>query len=249
MKEIDKLINTTSHRPWTIPRGRWNYYQEWNDVLFLHWKVKIDDLAPLIPKGILLDTFNGESWISIVAFTMEKIRPRNLPSLKAISDFHEINTRTYVTQDNKSGVYFLSIEAEKQISCIIANLLSGLPYRNANIRRQTTGDSHQYALMNNDRDLQFNSDFTVGERIANKSDLDNWLTERYCLYLAKDQQVFRYETHHRPWELHEVKISSLNTNYKTGNIAFNRLPDLAHFSAGVKVLAWSRTRLNTPRKN
>ncbi len=244
MKGIDELINTISHRPWNLPIGPWNYYQEWNNALFLHWKVSTDALTKLIPKDISLDTFNGEGWISLVAFTMERIRPRNLPSVSIISDFHEINIRTYVTHDNKSGVYFLNIEAEKQISCYVARLLSGLPYTKASIQFQTKDTSRKYVSTNTQKGFQLNTNFIIGERIINKSALDNWLTERYCLYLSKDEKVFRYETHHKSWDLNEVKILDLKTDYKIGNILLNRKPDLAHFSAGVKVVAWRRECLN-----
>src|SRR6186713_2483162 len=74
MNEIDKLLGTTSHRPWDLPIGSWRYYQEWNDTLFLHWNVPASELIKVIPKGLPLDTFNGEGWISLVAFTMERTK-------------------------------------------------------------------------------------------------------------------------------------------------------------------------------
>jgi len=243
MKEIEALLNYISHRPWALPKGRWNYYQEWNNSLFLHWKVPTSELTNLVPKGISVDTFNGESWISLVAFTMERIRPRNLPSVSMISDFHEINIRTYVSNNNKSGVYFLSIEAEKQISCFVARLLSGLPYTKTSIHVDTNGNSHKYSSSNVTKGFHLDTNFTIGERITDKSELDNWLTERYALYLDVGKKVFRYETHHKPWNLNMVTISGLKTNYKIRNISLDRKPDLIHFSNGVKVVAWERTML------
>ena len=247
MAETDNLIQAISHRPWALPKGPWNYYQEWNNALFLHWKVPARELTELVPKDISLDTFKGESWISLVAFTMARIRPRNLPSVSMISDFHEINIRTYVINDNKQGVYFLNIEAEKQISCFVAKLLSGLPYTKSSIHVQTSGNSCRYSSINKIRGFHLDIDFTIDKRIINKSDLDNWLTERYCLYLDKGQSIFRYETHHKPWDLNEVEISNLKTDYKIGNISIDRKPGLAHFSSGVKVVAWRRECLTAGR--
>jgi uncharacterized protein YqjF (DUF2071 family) len=194
----------------------------------------------VIPKGLPLDTFNGEGWISLVAFTMERTKPRYLPSISAISNFHEVNVRTYVNKDNKSGVYFLSIEAEKRISCFVAKLLSGLPYTKSRMAFQTKSNPRKYSSTNTNNDFQLDINFSVGESIAEKSDLHTWLTERYCLYLDQGQKVFRCQTHHKPWALNEVKISDINTQYKIGNISLHRKPDLAHFSRGVKVVAWRR---------
>ena len=240
MNEIDELLGTTSHRPWDLPIGPWRYYQEWNNTLFLHWNVPASELIKVIPKGLPLDTFNGEGWISLVAFTMERTKPRYLPSISAISNFHEVNVRTYVNKDNKGGVYFLSIEAEKHISCFVAKLLSGLPYIKSRIDFQTKSNPRKYSSTNTNNDFQLDINFSVGESIVEKSDLHTWLTERYCLYLDEGQKVFRYQTHHKPWALNEVKISDLNTQYKIGNISLQRKPDLVHFSQGVKVVAWRR---------
>lgn len=244
MTQTDDLIQTISHRPWTLPSGQWSYYQEWNSALFLHWKVSLDELVKLIPKGISIDTFNGECWITLVAFTMEKIRPRRLPSVAAISDFQEINVRTYLSKDGKKGVYFLRIEAGKKVSTFVAKLLSGLPYENANIDLQNMSNPYKYFASNNNRNSKFDATFTIGKRIANKTELDNWLTERYCLYLEKNKILYRYETHHKPWVLDTVENLNLISTYKIGNILLDKKPDLAHYSNGVKVLAWNREKLN-----
>lgn len=246
MTAIDNLLQNISHRPWPLPQGQWRYYQEWNNVLFLHWKVSTTELIKLLPDGLIIDTYNGESWISLVAFTMEKIRPKALPAVSYISNFHEINVRTYLTQDNKQGVYFLNIEAQKFISEIVAKLLSGLPYEKATIVRQQKNPIQQYIANNKNKGFQLDATFGVGQKITNKSQLDTWLTERYCLYFDKNDKLYRYEIHHQPWELYEVDILNLTTNYKIGTILLNRKPDLAHYSNGVKVVTWQRENLLKP---
>jgi uncharacterized protein YqjF (DUF2071 family) len=85
-------------------------------------------LREFVPTDLEIDLFSGKPWVSVVAFTMNNIRPRYLPPFPPISDFHEINIRTYVTKNNKSGVYFLSIEASKKTSSMVSRLVSRLPY-------------------------------------------------------------------------------------------------------------------------
>lgn len=67
---------------------------------------------------------------------MEKIKPINFPAVSIVSDFHEIDIRTYLTDKNKAGVWFLNIEVEKNISALVARMLSGLPYEKASINRK-----------------------------------------------------------------------------------------------------------------
>ena len=237
MTEINNILSDNSHRPYAIPTGQWKYYQEWNNVLFLHWKVPFDSLRQCVPGKFNLDTFGGDCYISLVAFTMQNIRPRNLPAIKVISDFHEINVRTYIDNDNKKGVYFLNIESEKYLSTLIAKKLSGLPYEKAEMKRA----GKTYHSMNKIKGFRLAVEYAANKIISDKTGLGKWLTERYCLYLDNNENAYRYDIHHREWEIKTVDIKKLDLYYKIGDIILSDLePDLVHYSDGVKVLAWQK---------
>ncbi len=197
-------------------------------------------LLPFIPDGLTLDRFDNETWASIVAFTMENIRPRGLPAVPAISDFHELNLRTYVTDDGKPGVYFLHISAQKAFSTWLAKRLSGLPYQQSAIIRKQKDANPTYTLINRKKAFSLNAEFVVNDRIKVKSALDIFLTERYCLYFDRGKQLFRYEIHHPEWKLNHVDLKRLTISSTLLNMPFYRMPDSIHYSEGVKVLAWGR---------
>ena len=240
---IDNIALPISHRPWALPTGKWAYYQEWNNALFMHWKVPANDLQALIPANLTLDVYDNCAWISLVAFTMEKIRPNGIPSFKPISNFHEINIRTYVTKDNKPGVYFLNIEASKFLSVLIARRLSGLPYEKTVIKRHSHNAYVLYSSLNTKKGFELAATFDVGGRIDDKTALDQWLLERYCLYLDTKGSLYRYEIHHRPWNLWGTAVSDLKISYHIGAISLNSPPDLVHYSSGVQVIAWKRQKV------
>jgi uncharacterized protein YqjF (DUF2071 family) len=171
---------------------------------------------------------------------MQKIRPLNFPPLSIVSNFHEINIRTYLTHKERAGVYFLNIEAEKSISSITARLLSGLPYEKANISRSVKDNRQQYRSASKGKGFAFDASFKVMEKITDKSPRENWLSERYCLYLDKKGICYQYEVHHKEWELYNVEIDKLNTRYTIGNLSLGGPPDLVHYSPGVEVVAWKR---------
>lgn len=240
MSAIDTLLSETKHRPYDYPSGKWTYYQEWNNVLFFHWEVSADVLRPLVPKALNIDTLNGKAYISVVAFTMQKIRAKNLPAIKFISDFDEVNVRTYIDNGHKKGVYFLNIEAEKPLSVFIAKALSGLPYEKANIRRT----HNQYSSSNPKKGFYLDTGFDILAPVTEKTTLDHWLTERYCLYLNKDERLYQYDIHHKEWEIKNVAVKRLKLGYKIGGIDLTgRAPDRTHYSDGVKVVAWRRTKI------
>lgn len=240
MHSIAQLIADTSHRPWAMPSGKWLYYQEWNNALFLHWEVPYEWLAALVPSALKLDAFEGKYYVSLVPFTMQNIRPRLLPAVPIISDFHEINLRTYVELEGKKGVYFLSIEAQKLLSAMIAKKLSGLPYEKAHIIRSEGKYISSYLPKN----FSLSIDFEIGEKITEKTRLDAWLTERYCLYLDKKKDLYRFEIHHSAWQLKKINLKHLQLHYKIGKLTLDaQNVQLAHYSEGVKVIAWKRQKI------
>lgn len=237
---INGILLHTNHRPLGAPAGRWAYYQEWNRALFLHWKVPFEALRKLVPNELNIDLYEGEAYVSVVAFTMEKIRPRYLPAIALVSDFDEINVRTYIDNDHQKGVFFLNIEAASHLSVFIAKILSGLPYEKASILRT----DKQYRSINRTKGFSLDCEYEVSKSVPEKTALDRWLTERYCLYLAKGKNVFRYDIHHKEWELNKVKVDKLDLNYKFGDLALSNKPDVVHYAEGVQVLAWNRIKVH-----
>ncbi|MEO9512306.1 MAG: DUF2071 domain-containing protein [Flavobacteriaceae bacterium] len=235
---IQEVLKTTSHRPWEIPTHDWKFYQEWNNAIFLHYQVEIAELKKFVPKELEIDLYNGKPWISIVAFTMEKIRPRNLPSFSPISDFDEINIRTYVRSNKKTGVYFLSIEGGKRLSCKIAKGISELPYRYSEIKRTNKTYRSQNQKFNDYLDIKFR----VGKEIAEKTELDKWLTERYALFQDTEKWVNAFEIHHLEWPINTIDLQKLDINYSRFERLINGKPSKVHYSRGVKVIAWGKNK-------
>lgn len=236
-----EILNHVTHRIWKNPKRKWNFYQEWNNAIFLHWEIEKELLQDLIPDCLEIDTFKDKAWISLVAFSMENIRPRYIPAFPPISNFIEINLRTYVTKDNKPGVYFLNIEAEKWFSAYLSKKISGLPYEKSEI----THDLNERKLRANFKQRNFNLeiDYQIGSTVLEKTELDIFLTERYCLYLDVNDKIYRNEIQHLPWEINELTYSNLTTNYSLNKIELNRKPDLVRHSKGIQVLAWNKDKV------
>ena len=242
-QDIEDIIRNASHRPWALPSGRWSYYQEWNDALFLHWAVPAAVVQALLPPGLIVDTIEDTSWVSLVAFTMERIRPRGLPAISLISDFHEVNLRVYVIKDNKPGVYFLNIEAQKTISVLVSRALSGLPYEKALITRTQNGHTRSFVSQNAFKGFYLEAQYEIDKIPYKRTVLDKWLIERYSLYLNTGGQLYRYDIHHQEWNVRQLKLQKLNVRYRIGNLVLNSTPDLYHSSEGVRVVAWKRRKV------
>ena len=235
---IREILNNTEHRPWKIPTEQWKFYQEWNNAIFLHWHVELPELKKFVPKELEIDLFEGKPWISVVAFTMEKIRPKNLPSFSPISDFDEINIRTYVKSNNKTGVYFLSIEGGKNLSCKVAKGMSELQYRFSKIKRT----ENKYESNNSEFNDKLNVQFTIGKEVTEKTELEKWLTERYALFQDTEKSINEFEIHHLEWSINELDLRNLEFNYQRFEKLIKNKPNKTQYSKGVKVISWGKIK-------
>ncbi|WP_225587083.1 YqjF family protein [Algoriphagus sp. Y33] len=235
---IKEILNSREHRPWEMPTEKWKYYQEWNNAIFLHWQVDYRELRALVPTDLEIDLFDGKAWVSLVAFTMEKIRPRILPAFPPISNFDEINVRTYVKNGKKTGVYFLSIEGGNRVSCKVARTLSKLPYRYSKMKRGRGLFRSVNKLYNDKMKIAYE----IGHELKEKTDLDRWLTERYALFQDTKTSINEFEIHHVEWPVYELEKIELEIEYVRFGEFLKTFPDRMHYSTGVQVIAWDKKK-------
>ena len=106
------FVKDVAHRPWPAPDRPWLMTQSWHDLLFAHWPIDPDYLRPHVPSFFQLDLFQGDAWLSIVPFFMTNVSLRGVPAVTWISEFPELNVRTYVDVGGRPGVFFFSLDAE-----------------------------------------------------------------------------------------------------------------------------------------
>lgn len=231
-----ELLDSTAHRPWEIPTKNWRFYQEWKDAVFVHWQVPLNEIKKFVPEDIEIDLFEGKAWVSLVAFSMEKLRRRNLPSVPAISDFNEINLRTYVKYKGKPGVYFLSIEGGSKISCKVAKKIAELPYRFSAMKR----GKESFQSFNKEFNDHLYLKYRVLHTLHKKEPIDLWLTERYALFQDSQNGINEFEIHHVEWPLQNVDITKIDLEYERFKNLIDNHPSKIAYSKGVQVVAWRK---------
>lgn len=237
-------LENQDHRPWPIPSKSWRWRQSWCDLLFAHWPVPVEVLQPLVPDPLQIQEFDGTSWIGIVPFRMEGVMLRPLPDMPWISAFPELNVRLYVEYKGKPGVWFLSLDATNPLAVWAAKRFFYLPYLKANMHIDKNGQQFVYhsERIHRHPGITFDASYQPTSEVYRAEDgtLEQWLTERYCLYAqAPDGTLYRSEVHHRPWPLQQAK-ATVRTNQllKPFNITLPNSPPLLHFSGQLDVIIW-----------
>src|ERR687884_1895925 len=127
----EAVLGEAEHRPYPVPSGPWALGMGWRDLLFMHWPIGADALRPLVPPSLGIDTFDGSAWLGVVPFDMTGVRPHFSPAVPGLSTFPEINLRTYVTAEGRSGIWFFSLDAHSRVAVRLARATLHLPYFDA----------------------------------------------------------------------------------------------------------------------
>ncbi len=234
----------TDHLPFQMPSRSHSLTQEWRSLSFLHWEVAPERLNPYIPDGLELDTFEGKAYVGTIPFMMTNVRPRVAFSIPGISTFPEFNIRTYVTKDGKSGVLFITLDAQSLVTCTYAPKAYGLPYRYCKGEVSIDGDTYNWNSRRREGGIGIKGSCTaIGEVMeAGSGTLEEFLFERYCLYTVHGGKLCIAHTQHDPWKYREAEVT-MKSNSLTGvyDLGIENLlsPDLVHTSEGVLVHTWS----------
>ena len=238
---VAPVTEQTSHRPWPLLQSPWVLSMRWHDLLFLHWPIRPDLIRSLIPSALELETFDGWSWLGVVPFRMSGVRPRYVPTPLA---FPELNVRTYVNRQGRSGVWFFSLDAGNRLAVRAARWF-GLPYYDARMKVALESEAVRYDSVRVHKKAapaEFIASYRPTGPVyrAAPGTFDHWLTERYCLYAAvKPGEIVYGEIHHPPWPLQpaDVELSRHTMTHPLGIELPDRKP-ICHFARYQEVVAW-----------
>lgn len=242
--------------PTLRPEGRRVMVQRWAELLFLHWIVPAEQITPLLPPGLTLDTFEGNAYIGLVPFTMTGVRPLWMPPFPPITDFHETNVRTYVHyQGRDPGVWFFSLDAANTLAVRVARAAWKLPYHFArmSLKKSPKASAADDSVTASDAvTIEYATErlwpgplpavcearYSVHSPVtpAQKGTLEFFLAERYYLYAYAKERMFRGQVHHVPYPLQVAKVHDLKENLiAAAGITRPEEAPLAHYAREVNV--------------
>jgi len=227
-------------------------HQQWRDLLFLHWKFPVDLIQATLPSGLSVDTYDGEAYVGIVPFFMRNIRPRFFPAVPGISDFLEMNLRTYVHDRNGiPGVWFYSLDASQRLAVAVARRFFHLPYVYAEMTsHRVDGGAILYRVARRHGGaslLAGEFEYQAGAEMptAAPGTLEFFLVERYCLYAHGAGQMWRGTVHHQPYPLCRAEVTRWSDELLglNGFVSPGRDPDHVVMSRGVDVTVYPLGRV------
>jgi uncharacterized protein YqjF (DUF2071 family) len=247
---MQEYLVRTSHSPRPLPSGLWRMTQRWNDLLFAHWPVAAESIAPLLPEGLEPDTFQGSAWLGVVPFWLDRIKVRGLPAMPGMRNFPDLNVRTYVRdeQTGTPGMYFFSLDAANLLAVALAHTFFHLPYHWAEMRLDQRSE-REFSFFSRRRLVRKPVIFKARYRglgptrklaEARSGTLEHFLMERSCLFTRnRAGEPVRANLHHVPWPLEEAEAEiERNDLAESIGIELPEIEPVLHYSRRLAVYVW-----------
>ena len=221
-------------------------HQRWESLLFLHWRWEAAEIQRTLPPGLFVDTFQDDAWLAIVPFYMRGIRPRFCPPMRGISDFLELNVRTYVhDEQGRPGVWFYSLDCNQPLAVWTARTFFHLPYQHARMEATMADGWIDYTCQRRGEPVpsRFRYQLSDETHTAEPGTLEFFLAERYLLFAKTSRDIRCGQVHHTPYPLAAAKLDAWDVKplLQAGFSDPRRPPDHVIGSPGVNVRVYPLT--------
>ena len=200
-------------------RGEPLFLADWLRPVFIHYEVPTALLQRDVPFE--LDLRHGKAYVSLVAFTMRRLRPFRGGALtawllKPIANNDFLNVRTYVRHRGEPGIYFLAEWMNNPVSVHLAPITFGLPYRFGETEYQHRHEEGNLSGTVCETTTRFTLNYET--TLANPqfapcpaASLDEFLLERYTAFTSHKTSRRFFRIWHEPWKQQSIPISVNNT--------------------------------------
>ncbi|MBC7721830.1 MAG: DUF2071 domain-containing protein [Pedobacter sp.] len=197
---------------------------EWNNLVFANYIIDPDILKPYLPPKTELDYFNGNCYVSLVAFWFAntKLGGIGVPFHK---NFEEVNLRFYVKHFDgnkwKRGVVFVKEIVPKPAISLMAQLIYGEHYYTFKMHHLFEENAVKNTLItefywhkgNNKNHLKTSGSLqNIAIGIGTE---EEFITEHYWGYTkTKNNQTGEYQVAHPRWDIYQVNNYDIACNFE-----------------------------------
>lgn len=206
---------------WRRHEGRPLLLSDWTEAVFLHYEIDARTLQRVVPFP--LDLREGKAWVSVVAFTMRRLRFARGGTFSEwaclpVATQHFLNLRTYVCPGGDSGIFFLAEWLSSRLGVALGPLLYGLPYRHGrhDYRRapehgRVAAEQGTFAYKSVDAGGP-----TADLAPCEPGSVDEFLLERYSAFTRHLGRNRMFRIWHEPWLQRRIEIDRRDESLLTG---------------------------------
>ena len=235
---------------------------EWRHLAMLNYPVDREVLAPFVPAGTALDTYQGVAYLSMVGFLFLKTKLLGV-AVPFHQDFEEVNLRFYVrrlAEDGwRRGVVFIKEIVPKLAISAVARICYNENYVMLPMRHRVDPPndgrpgSVEYTWKSGARWDQLQLKTQGSPFRPAPGSLEEFITEHYWGYTAqKDGGCLEYQVEHPPWRIWRAAETILDCDAtalygEAFRSALEAKPASAFLAEGSPVTVHAGTRATPPQ--
>lgn len=177
----------------------------WQHLLLANYCVPPELLEPLVPEGTKLDAFEGQTFVSLVAFVFRDMRVLGIP-VPFHRRFEEVNLRFYVAPEHDPSIRAVTFIKEiVPLASIpwVANNFFGENYAAVRMSHGLSPGASHYAW-GRQLESRFEATHTAALELPKPGSLGEFITEHYWGYTLGQGRTIQYRVEHPQWEACEV---------------------------------------------
>ena len=219
------------------------FLARWDRTVFINYSADPSILQRQVPFE--LDLYDGRAFVSVVAFTLVRMRPRlggalSERLLKPIATHEFLNVRTYVRHDGEPGIFFLAEWLSNRISVLLGPRTFGLPYNfgHFDYEHEANGESLCGSVSAGELRLTYDGKVNDPEfKPCPAGTLAEFMLERYTAFTHRGKRRRLFRIWHRPWEQAAADYRITDTSLIASTGAWWNTTQLvgANYSPGVEV--------------
>ena len=200
------------------PRPPWPFLTaRWTNVLLATFVVPPDLLTPQLPRGLELDTRDGQAFASLVCFDFLDTRVAGIP-WPGFRNFPELNLRFYVRRGEERGVVFVREFVPRTFVAWMARTLYNEPYVAARMQSSIVDEPESIQV---EHHLTFAGRMHTMRAVGTKpaitpgpESVEAFFKEHHWGYgRTRGGRTLRYHVWHPVWAVYPVREAHLDLDW------------------------------------
>lgn len=190
---------------------------KWLDLVMVNYAVEPRLLQEFVPGGTELDLFDGNCYVSLVAFKFFDTRVLNF-KIPFHIDFLEVNLRFYVKREaeneTRRGVVFIKEIVPRFAISLVARTFYGEPYETWKMRLDESENALCYSWRKKGRTNRVSAEKGANTGVPAANSHGEFIIEHYWGYTRRGAaRTDEYKVEHPKWNLFEAKNAEIDVDF------------------------------------
>jgi len=219
---------------------------KWLDLVMANYLVEPSVLEEFIPKGTTLDFWNGECYVSLVAFKFFDARVLGF-KIPFHTNFLEVNLRFYVKRETidetRRGVVFIKEIVPRRAIAYVAR------YETWQMRHEQRENELAYLWLKRGKTNRIKINFQNEIGVPLEDSHESFIIEHYWGYTRRGaRRTDEYKVEHPKWSLYEAHNAEIAVDFAAvygENFAFltNEKPKSILMAKGSEIAVYKGAKL------